>query len=303
MASPVDTLRLLRLFRSAPPPLVETDLERRAVYSAASEQFEQLLSASATVGFAARPLTLFYALSQGVRGIAAAAVSEPDWQPRTHGASQRNGKSVVSASIEVKKNGSLALLSTALNAPRLTGSIRLAAVWSALPELATLPIDGAVPCALGVQLSEQESFPAGCARVWVSNLPDHLQSASVEDLTRELERYPTRLGYGRPALRRDKTAPFWGFDALAVDWPAVEVPERGPDHVIARLRARAIYESFETIALKQPDGSRWLIPAIDDDGTYPTRSRHGGSFSSRCRRLRDTSLHSGARHLTSTNRR
>jgi hypothetical protein len=88
--------------------LVETDLERRAVYSAASEQFEQLLSASATVGFAARPLTLFYALSQGVRGIAAAAVSEPDWQPRTHGASQRNGKSVVSASIEVKKNGSLA---------------------------------------------------------------------------------------------------------------------------------------------------------------------------------------------------
>jgi hypothetical protein len=53
MASPVDTLRLLRLFRSAPPPLVETDLERRAVYSAASEQFEQLLSASATVGFAA----------------------------------------------------------------------------------------------------------------------------------------------------------------------------------------------------------------------------------------------------------
>jgi hypothetical protein len=57
MASPVDTLRLLRLFRSAPPPLVETDLERRAVYSATSEQFEQLLSASATVGFAARPLT------------------------------------------------------------------------------------------------------------------------------------------------------------------------------------------------------------------------------------------------------
>ena len=54
MASPVDTVRLLRLFHSAPPPLVDTDLERRAVYSAASEQFEQLLSASATVGFAAR---------------------------------------------------------------------------------------------------------------------------------------------------------------------------------------------------------------------------------------------------------
>jgi hypothetical protein len=260
MASPVDTLRLLRLFRSDPPPLVETDPERRAVYSAASEQFEQLLSASATVGFAARPLTLFYALSQGVRGFAAAAVSAPDWQPRAHGATQRNGASVVSASIEVKKNGSLGLLSTALNAPRFTGSIRLAAVWSAVPELATLPIDSAVPRALDVQLSELESGPAAAARVWVSNLPDHLRGAPVEDLTRELERYPTPLGYGRPALLYE--TPFWRSDVLAVDWPAVPVPERGAGYV-------DIYKTFEAIALRRSDGSCWLVPSIDDHGHVP----------------------------------
>jgi hypothetical protein len=262
MASPVDTLRLLRLFRSSPPLLVGTDPARRAVYSAASEQFEQLLSSSAGIGFAARPLTLFYALSQGVRGIAAAAVSEPEWQPREHGAAQRNGESVVSASVEVKKNGSLGLLSTALDAPRFSGSIRLAAVWSALPELATLPIDSAAPPALGVQLSELESGPAAAARVWVSDLPDHLRGASVDDLTRELEGYPTPLGCGRPALLSDNSEPFWRSSVLAVDWPAVPKPERGPGYV-------DIYETFDAIALRQPDGSRWLIPSIDGEGHVP----------------------------------
>lgn len=262
MASPVDTLRLLRLFRSDPPPLVETDPERRAVYSAASEQFEQLLGASAIVGFAARPLTLFYALSQGVRAIAAAAVSAPNWQPQAHGAAQRYSQSVVSASIEVKRKGSLGLLSTALSAPRLTGSIRLAAAWSAVPELAPLPIDMTVPRALGVQLSEMESGPGTGTRVWVSNLPDRLRGAPVEDLARELERYPTPLGYGRPALLSDNSRPFRRSDVLLVDWPAMPVPERGPGYV-------SVYKSFETIALRQWDGSRWLIPAIDGEGHVP----------------------------------
>jgi hypothetical protein len=265
MASPVDTLRLPRLFRSDPPPLVKTDPKRRAVYSAASEQFEQLLSASATVGFAARPLTLFYALSQGVRGIVAAAVSAPDWQPQAHGATQRNSQSVASASIEVKKKGSLGslgLLSTALSAPRFTGSIRLAAAWSAVPKLAALPIDTSVPRALDVQLSQVQSHPGTGARVWVSNLPDRLRGAPIEDLTRELERYPTPIGYGRPALLSDNSAPFWNSDVLLVDWPATPAPERGPDHV-------SIYKSFETIALRQWDGSRWLIPSIDNEGHVP----------------------------------
>lgn len=261
MASSVDTLRLLRLFRSAPPPLVETDPKRRAVYSAASEQFEQLLSASATIGFAARPLTLFYALSQGVRSIAAAAVRGPDWQPQAHGAKQRNAESVLSASIEVRKTGSLGLLSTALNASRFTGSIRLAAVWSALPELAMLSLDRARPRALRVELSELESDPATGMRVWVSNLPDHLRSASAEDLRRELERYPTPLGYGQPGQEYGKV-PLWQFDALLVDWPVVPRPERDPSRV-------NVYKSFEMIALQQPDGSRWLIPSIDDEGRVP----------------------------------
>jgi hypothetical protein len=229
------------------------------------------LSTSTTVGFAARPLTLFYALSQAVRGIAAAAVSEPDWQPRAHGATQRDGESVVSASIEVKQIGSLPLLSAALNAPRLTGSIRLAAAWSALPNLAKLPIDRAMPCALGVQLSEMDADVAGRARVWVSNLPYHLRNASVEDLTRELEHYPTPLGCGRPALLNDKSKLYWGFeDTLAVDWPVERVPESGPNDTSTRIRnIRAIYEGFERIALRQPDGSRWLIPSIDDDEHIP----------------------------------
>lgn len=83
---------------------------------------------------------------------------------------------------------------------------------------------------------------------------------------RELERYPTPLGYGRPALLNDNRTPFWRIDVLAVDWPAVPVPERGPGRVDTY---RGIYKSFETIAHRQPDGSCWLIPSIDGNGHVP----------------------------------
>jgi hypothetical protein len=110
--------------------LVEIDPERRAVYSAASEQFKQLLSASATVGFAARPLTLFYALSQGVRAIAAAAVSAPNWQPQAHGVAQRKSQSVVSASIEVKRKGSLGSLGLLILQPEIPELLARRQPWA-----------------------------------------------------------------------------------------------------------------------------------------------------------------------------
>lgn len=66
------TLRLLRGSRAKPPHRAGADHHRRGIYGASLEQFEQLLRAAEAVGPAARPLPLFYALSQAGRAIVAA---------------------------------------------------------------------------------------------------------------------------------------------------------------------------------------------------------------------------------------
>jgi hypothetical protein len=65
-------MRGLRASRAQPPNLAANDPTRRALYNAGLEQFEQLLVAAEAVGPAARPLPLFYALSQAGRSIVAA---------------------------------------------------------------------------------------------------------------------------------------------------------------------------------------------------------------------------------------
>ncbi len=74
----------LRLFRSTPPALARGDAERTAVFMAL-EQSEQLMRAAEPVGHAARPLLLFYSLSQAGRAIAAARLEGDAWRLADHG--------------------------------------------------------------------------------------------------------------------------------------------------------------------------------------------------------------------------
>lgn len=74
----------IRTRRANPPRLVATDDERRRVFSAALEQAEQLATAASQIGVAAKPIPLFYALSQAGRALGAALL-EPDWMLSGHG--------------------------------------------------------------------------------------------------------------------------------------------------------------------------------------------------------------------------
>jgi len=58
--------------RSDPPGAAKGNTVAAATYQAALEQFEELTNAAASVGYPARPLPLFYALSQA---------GAPSWQP------------------------------------------------------------------------------------------------------------------------------------------------------------------------------------------------------------------------------
>lgn len=62
----------LRLSRSNPPGRTTKSESRRMLYAAALQQFEELMNAAGAVSAAARPLPLFYAMSQASRAVAAA---------------------------------------------------------------------------------------------------------------------------------------------------------------------------------------------------------------------------------------
>ena len=81
--------RALRSSRAEPPGRASQDLERRHIYTAALQQFEELVTAARGVGPASRPLLLFYALSQAGRAVVAAYGDAP--QITAHGlAEDRN---------------------------------------------------------------------------------------------------------------------------------------------------------------------------------------------------------------------
>lgn len=75
------------------------DTERRRVFAAALEQAEQFLKAAEVVGFATRPVQLFYAVSQAGRAIAAARAREP-WRIVGHGASVKTRTKIGATTVE-----------------------------------------------------------------------------------------------------------------------------------------------------------------------------------------------------------
>jgi hypothetical protein len=57
--------------------LLASSSSRRGAFSAAMQQFEELMSASAAVGPASRPITLHYAIVQAGLAVAAAHKTDP----------------------------------------------------------------------------------------------------------------------------------------------------------------------------------------------------------------------------------
>ncbi|MDG4826406.1 hypothetical protein O7635_31535 [Asanoa sp. WMMD1127] len=138
----------LRATRAQPRGAAATDRHRRAVYTAALEQAEQLFRAAATVGPATRPLLAFYGLSQAGRSIAAAASAAPapdGWRLSGHGIKGIDWTRPLDE-IEVhgdgSARGSFMRLSAILDSPAWdrSGTVRLGALWDTLPENVRWPL-------------------------------------------------------------------------------------------------------------------------------------------------------------------
>jgi hypothetical protein len=134
-----ESWRGLRALRADPPGLAGRQ-DRRPVFAAAMEQAEQLFKSAETVGPAARPLNLFYALSQGGRALAAAQqADQARWRLQSHGITTGPGRlEVAFADLSLVdqpgRAGSFNTVAATLGSPSLMAPTRLAEILASIPD-------------------------------------------------------------------------------------------------------------------------------------------------------------------------
>jgi hypothetical protein len=239
------------------PPGRAAGDERAQVFVSALEQAEQLMTAAEAVGPAARPLPLFYSLSQAGRGIAAARLPDP-WRLAGHGLSVPT-KDATSLLRRVAKPESkqpakdrrhaFVGVAEATGSGQLIASVELGAVWAAIPHLleqvAQPPLDNmAWRRPLRVYLTEwaHAEYPLvtqAPAALKIDGLSD---GANVEQVCRELAEYPAAAGAMPAAVRDGADSPVMterspdGRMLPRVEWP---IEPRGPSGWADRLEGVA----------------------------------------------------------------
>ncbi len=132
----LDPLFRIRATRADPPGLANDD-ERRAVYGTALTQFEELIGAARMASAQTQPLTLFYALSQAGRAIAAAHL-EDKWRLKGHGLAAANLDAADFSAVSVRpKPGrgldSFAGVAAGDGSEPLRRSVEAIELWASLP--------------------------------------------------------------------------------------------------------------------------------------------------------------------------
>lgn len=139
-------LRQLRHSRSNPVGRAATDARQRSIYTAALQQFEELLAAAKVSGPASRPLSLFYALSQGGRALVAAH-GDVD-SVKGHGLAQHTKESLdhpflleVARAPRRDKADAFGAVARAINTETLIAPVSVGELWTAIPGAYNLPKD------------------------------------------------------------------------------------------------------------------------------------------------------------------
>lgn len=169
--------RALRSLRADPPGLAGG--ERQATFVMALEQAEELFTAAAAAGPAARALPMFYGLSQAGRALVATRTPGDQWKPRVHGIGEWSGNraNVTVADFEVEpragRTGAFALVAEALASSALPGPTRLGDLWPLLPDTKRFELPNSGPHRL---LNIQVNYCSG----------DHPINAEISGLPADL---------------------------------------------------------------------------------------------------------------------
>jgi hypothetical protein len=237
--------------------MASEDPARRLLYGAALQQFDELLTAAETTGYASRPLPLFYALSQAGRAIAAAFAETSSIGAHGMSEDRSSGQELLlhrRFRRRATANDALSVICRALEIPdpfpeQGARAVDLGAAWAALPQLnayipdwapSWAPVLGAYPSETG-QLGDTPRKDAPWISLFVTQYAPRENAALVP------ERYPQLP------------------------------PNFCHDNVIRRGQGRMSDVSLGTISWKAPPASgleithqgleerneRWLLPAAE----------------------------------------
>lgn len=197
-----------------PPGAAGGHSERTAVFQSALEQAEQLAKAATDVGYAARPLLLYYALNQAGRAVAAARIDGPAWRVEGHGLSEVRSEPPTPLSrrtfkpapkTSAARRDAFHAVSEVTGSGLLSRPVALGEVWMAIPELLPPPVhqlkdldsDWRRPLVVfdaDWNVDDQDRFglsPYTPLWLLVANMPPGLSAEQIETY---LLRYPTATG-------------------------------------------------------------------------------------------------------------
>lgn len=232
--------------------LLASSSSRRGAFSAAMQQFEELMSASAAVGPASRPITLYYAIVQAGFAVAAAHKTDP-WSFGQHGLKLQSARaSVADISVGPEGTGAFQIVAQATNSPPLQMPVTVGALWSSLPdfEFRKLPSSSA-PIALGIYADVDQT------RIE----PDEpfLATVIVEDENPGREKFKQHLS--------DRLSAYPGIDGFTVVKGSYEeVRER---RWTAQLRWDHRIDLDEIAPAYLQNENYFLRPSLDGEGNPP----------------------------------
>ena len=193
--------RHIRAFRYQGPGRANRG-RRRAVFSSALEQAEQLFDAADTIGYAARPILLFYGLSQAGRAIAAAStVADNNTYTlvghgiKVPGLSQHPPLHELNVVDDVGSSGSFIQLAELLRSGTLPEGASLGQLWATIPDLPGPYLDTGAAEYLPWLRYSHVGVSEGIVTGRISELPRRLATADRAEVAGFLASYPTLAGF------------------------------------------------------------------------------------------------------------
>jgi hypothetical protein len=231
--------------------LLASSSSRRGAFSSAMQQFEELMSASAAVGPASRPITLYYATVQAGLAVAAAHKTDP-WSFSQHGLKLQNARApIADISVGPEGTGAFQIVAQATNSPSLQMPVTVGALWSSLPdfEFAKLPSSSA-PIALGIYDVD-----------WERTEPDgpFLATVIVPDENPGRERFKQHLS--------DRLSAYPGIDGFTVVEDSYDEVREG--RWTAQLRWDHRIDLDEIAPAYRYNENHFLRPSLDGQGNPP----------------------------------
>jgi hypothetical protein len=245
----------LRSTRVAPPGKAGQSDGSSEMYNAALQQFEEYMTAAASVGPATRPVHLYYAIAQAGAAILTAHDTEA---PNAHGLTVGTldvGTPLHRLAIRPKGRGMFQAVAAATHSPIITMPVELGAAWASLPELVDAIGDDVWPLALRIREIPESSDVIVLRRTSLETTVRFTRvPQSREQLDETLGRYPTATGYiipqplGVPGVVTMRTVGSL-FGEVPVSWAAATF---GEQRDIFR-RVAPSYRDYD---------DRWLRPGL-----------------------------------------